>query len=133
MLDWIILAGSMGVLFLAAVLEVDTTEHVFVPIWNLKLPGTCMFRYITNVPCPSCGLTRGFIHLMHGNLAAAWRVNPATSLLFVTVWIQIPYRTRQLWRSFHGQPRWDASRYYPLLWLLPIALLVQWIISAISA
>ena len=36
---------------------------------NTGLPGLCIFRNTTGLPCPGCGLTRAFISAGNGNLA----------------------------------------------------------------
>lgn len=39
------------------------------------LPG-CPFRALTGFACPGCGTTRGLHQLLHGNLPAAFQLNP---------------------------------------------------------
>jgi hypothetical protein len=36
----------------------------------------CPFRWITGIICPGCGSTRALHQLLHGNLAAAFLLNP---------------------------------------------------------
>ncbi len=36
----------------------------------------CVFKNITGIPCPSCGLTRSVISLLHGNIIQAVLYNP---------------------------------------------------------
>ncbi|HPA36576.1 MAG TPA: DUF2752 domain-containing protein [Chitinophagales bacterium] len=52
----------------------------------------CVFKYMTGLPCPSCGATRSVLSLLHGNFTAAQRWNPlgylfAAVLLMVPVWL----------------------------------------------
>jgi len=124
--DWLVLAGSACILILAAVLEVNANQRVVVPLLQLEIPELCLWRRLANMHCPGCGLTRGFIHLMHGDFASAWRTNAAGWLVFLAVSVQIPYRIAQLRRDHQGQACWDVSRLIGWLWLLPIALLGQW-------
>ncbi len=42
----------------------------------------CPSRLIFSVPCPSCGMTRGFAALAHGDIAYALLANPASPLIF---------------------------------------------------
>jgi hypothetical protein len=42
----------------------------------------CPFPALTGLNCPGCGTLRGLHQLMHGNLAAAFRLNP---LMVVTL------------------------------------------------
>lgn len=41
------------------------------------LPGSrCLFRELTQVSCPTCGLTRALVLLAHGELAASLAMHP---------------------------------------------------------
>ena len=42
-----------------------------------RLPGFCLFKALTGVPCPGCGVTRSILALASGHFAEAWRANPA--------------------------------------------------------
>ncbi len=44
-------------------------------------PG-CMFRNVTGLLCPGCGMTRATHALMHGEVGAAIRFNPVGIVLF---------------------------------------------------
>lgn len=39
-------------------------------------PGLCIFRRITGIPCPSCGMTRSYLALFSGNLKSAFLMHP---------------------------------------------------------
>ena len=39
---------------------------------------TCVWRAITGMPCPGCGMIHALLALGHGNLRAAWDFNPAS-------------------------------------------------------
>ncbi len=41
----------------------------------------CPLRYLTGWYCPGCGSLRAMHQLLHGNLYAAWALNPLTVLL----------------------------------------------------
>jgi hypothetical protein len=42
----------------------------------------CLFRRVTGIPCPGCGLSHGFVHLAHGDFLAAIADNPLTPVVF---------------------------------------------------
>ena len=42
----------------------------------------CLFHDLTGLQCPGCGTTRALHHLLHGDLAGAFRLN---AFLFVAV------------------------------------------------
>ena len=46
---------------------------------------TCLFRLATGLPCPSCGMTRAFCALGHGDVAAAVHWNLASPLVCAAV------------------------------------------------
>jgi hypothetical protein len=45
----------------------------------------CPFRRVLGLACPFCGLTRSFVALAHGELAAAVRFHPAGPVLFAAL------------------------------------------------
>jgi hypothetical protein len=47
-----------------------------------SLGGMCWFRAAFHIDCPFCGMTRSFVALAHGDVAAAFRFHPAGPLLF---------------------------------------------------
>lgn len=49
-------------------------------------PVLCPVRRFTGVPCPGCGLTRTFVHALHGDVAAAFRAH-AFGLLVVGLFV----------------------------------------------
>ena len=56
------LAGLAGLVLL----------HFWVPAPGLQ-NSVCLFRRLTGIPCPGCGMTRAFAHLAKGEWAAAAR------------------------------------------------------------
>jgi len=52
--------------------------------------GVCIFKYITHVPCPSCGSTRSVLSLMNGNLLDALLWNPF-GILLMTILVVSPF------------------------------------------
>lgn len=49
--------------------------------------GLCLFRNITHLPCPSCGMTRAFINLSHGGLYDAVHLNPSSIFIYIAAWL----------------------------------------------
>lgn len=48
-------------------------------VWFLGHPvgGVCLFRSLTGLPCPTCGMTRSIVLALNGQLGAALRLNLA--------------------------------------------------------
>jgi hypothetical protein len=121
------LVTSAATLLLACLLRVHSGTKVVLPIIERPLPELCLSRTWLQLPCPGCGLTRSFIALGHGDLAAAWRYNPAGLYIFVLCVFQLPYRGWQLWRIGRSQREIDLGWFgYVAVWLVPVLLLAQW-------
>ncbi len=129
---WVWLTIPTAILLLASIMTTGSDRQVSLPGLGV-LPETCTLHSRFGIDCPGCGLTRTFIHLAHGNLDAAWTLNPVGSLLFVFVLAQIPLAIGSLSknRSFRAVQR-IMERVTPwnqiLLIGLLVALLVQWIV-----
>jgi hypothetical protein len=63
---------------------VPVGDHVVLP-GGTSLGGLCWFRAAFDTDCPLCGMTRSFVALAHGDLAAALRFHPAGPLLFLAM------------------------------------------------
>ena len=49
----------------------------------LHLPGGCLFRFVTGLECPGCGMTRAFLSLADLDPVAAFHYNPWSLPLFL--------------------------------------------------
>jgi hypothetical protein len=126
----IFLALACAVIIASFTLSVGGSQKVTLPGIGLSLPSICQFRNITGIDCPGCGLSRGFIHLAHGDLAGAWRFNPAAALVFAFVVVQIPYRSVQLWRIHRGWPELNWRRAGNVaIGVVAVALIAQWLVK----
>src|SRR5262245_22769054 len=81
-LAWLLVA--VVVLSIAAVCRVPEAA-VTLPGMATPLPEICLSRRLLGLDCPGCGLTRCFVALAHGEMARAWRFNPAGLLWFVAL------------------------------------------------
>lgn len=70
--------------WLAAMLAAFTGSAVMLRIFDPATSGIfppCPVRYLTGWYCPGCGSLRAIHQLLHGNLWAAWALNPLTVVL----------------------------------------------------
>jgi hypothetical protein len=78
---WFILGIiPLAVIALAATLSPDPSGHG--THQQLGLP-PCGFIYVTGYPCPGCGLTTAFAHMVRLEFVGAARANPFGILLFM--------------------------------------------------
>lgn len=66
----------------------------------------CLFKRITSVPCPLCGMTRAFVYAGHLKIVESFFHNPAGFVLFIYLviyiaagWFYIIFKKERL-RSF---------------------------------
>jgi hypothetical protein len=80
----------------------------------------CGFYEFTGYPCPGCGLTTAFAHLVRGQVALAWGANPFGVMFFVFTLGFMVFATTGLVRG------WAVGATYTRLegerWLLGVAL-----------
>lgn len=72
----------------------------------------CPLRYLTGLYCPGCGSLRAMHHLLHGNLQAAWAMNPLTILLLPFLSYGLASEALSLWRG-RGLPQ----KFLPASWI----------------
>ena len=54
----------------------------------------CAFKVLTGFDCPGCGTTRALHHLLHGELGAAFRLNPMLFAFIGVFGISVPSLAR---------------------------------------
>jgi hypothetical protein len=74
-LRWLLVIGGGLALLAAALLPLDLIGKFH----------TCMFRHITGYPCMSCGMTRTFLLMAHGDISGAWHMSPLGVPLFLAL------------------------------------------------
>src|ERR1700735_860826 len=71
---WLVGTGALALVAGAITLRMfDPATTVFFP--------PCPVHYLTGWYCPGCGSLRAIHQLLHGNLRAAWALNPLTVVL----------------------------------------------------
>ena len=59
-------------LFGAFVLSPPETRSGHATLGHFTLPEVCMFKNLTGLPCPGCGLTRSMTAAIRGNVSLSW-------------------------------------------------------------
>lgn len=76
-------AALFATLAALRVIATATTARVFVA--GREVSWGCLFRRAFGIPCPVCGMTRGVLLTLHGQLTDALSTNPAAPLLVAGV------------------------------------------------
>ena len=71
-------AGSLLVSFLFTPDAVESGRVV--------LSAHCMMRAVFGIGCPTCGMTRAFLALSHGDLVRAFHYNLAAPVVYLLFW-----------------------------------------------
>jgi len=74
----------VAVMIVAALLTPDPSG--FGTHRELLMP-PCGFRWLTGLPCPFCGLTTAFTHMVRGNVMAAFGAHALGPLAYVLAWL----------------------------------------------
>jgi Protein of unknown function (DUF2752) len=101
----------------------------FLPV--LALGYACPFRALTGLPCATCGMTRAFVRLAHGELGGAVAASPYGALLAAAGWL---FAALAVLRALAGAP-WPAlppGRARGLAVLAAGALLANWAFLVIA-
>ncbi len=74
----------------------------------------CVFHALTGWQCPGCGTTRALHHLLHGDVAGAFRLNPM--LFVVAPFTALSLRSRRL--LLHPAAGWTALGVTIAYWIV---------------
>ncbi|MDP4090663.1 MAG: DUF2752 domain-containing protein [Bacillota bacterium] len=60
----------------------DNASYIPISV-GIKIPNTCVFKLSTGHNCPTCGMTRSFISIGHGDFQDAFRYNSGGILTYI--------------------------------------------------
>jgi hypothetical protein len=92
----------------------------------VRLPHVCLFKLISGLPCPGCGITHSIAALTSFNLSAAWQSNPAGIFVVVCVLFQLVARPLAIMHPLTGPNVHFASKWIGHAAFT--ALLVVWVV-----
>jgi hypothetical protein len=76
----------------------------------------CPLRSLTGLPCPFCGMTRGVIAMVHGNLADAALFNPGSVLIVLAaIFLLVMWRVSRV-----TIPTWLPVAILAALWVFEL-------------
>jgi hypothetical protein len=119
--------GAAVVLTIASVLAPAADGHGTRPS---LMPVPCIWRSITGLPCPSCGLTSAFTWMARGKVVEAWRCSPLGPPAYILTWLLLAWSLVAFWRRLPG-PRLFLAKTHYLAVLLGLYLGV-WVVRIIT-
>jgi len=91
----------------------------------------CVFLRITGYPCPSCGLTRGFVAMAHGQWLAVLQGCPLAALLYVATALVFAVNTAALLCGVRLTPgrwlKWRMRAWVVFLCFFGLLILFNWL------
>jgi len=117
-LPWALIAGV--VLLAAATLPLDRIPYTI-----------CTFLRLTGYPCPSCGLTRGFVAMAHGQWLAVLHACPLAALLYVAAALVFAVNAAALLCGVRLAPgrwlKWRARAWVVFFCFFGLLILFNWL------
>lgn len=77
-------------------------------LWNPAIEGPfppCPFYWLTGLQCAGCGVLRATHQLLHGDVAAAWALNP----VYVVGLALMPFAVAAWWRGALMTKTWHVA------------------------
>jgi hypothetical protein len=105
------------------------------PNWVMYGPQLCIFKLMSGMPCPGCGLTRAVVLAMHGDLTGSLYFHPLGVLFVVGALLLAAVDGYGWWRSRRAgetprSPSWLLERLSktPAPWVLIGVLVALWVV-----
>lgn len=126
---WAVLfAVPMAVVVTAALLTPDPHGHG--THTQLGLP-PCGFLVFTGYPCPGCGLTTAFAHMVRFQVGGAFLANPFGVVLFLATFATIPLAAAGFLRGWAVVPTLDRIHAEKIAIVLAVLSLLTWIVRLV--
>lgn len=120
--DSLILAMLSFIILCSFVFNVHNNSSYIPVLGGVQIPGSCFFKFITGHNCPTCGMTRSFISIGHGNFYGAARYNLGGIFAYLLCISFILFLAAKIWTK-------GNSKVLAYLWA---GIMVQCVITAIT-
>ncbi len=121
----VVLIVCLSILVLALVLDPHGSQ---LRIGTARLPGLCVLKQTTGIPCPGCGLTRSVVSAVHGDWVASRAFHRLGPVVLVFLLLQVLYRSAWLGLPALRTKLAGAGHILDLaLFPLMVLLLINWI------
>ncbi len=122
----------LGILAGAFILRPPSDEVSSIQLFGIPLPGLCVFRSVTGIPCPGCGLARSMVTAVHGGVIRSLEYHRLGFIILAYVFVQFIYRGSVLvFPNFWMRSLRFASLLNKGMIILAVLLGLNWIITLI--
>jgi hypothetical protein len=129
---FVVFVACFCILAGAIILSPAGSETNHLELGSISLPHVCMFRSLTGLPCPGCGLSRSIVAAMDGDLGLSLAYHRLGLLTLVYICLQFIYRLGLI-----VVPKWRA-RFFPYgkflnrgIIVLAVLFMLNWILTLI--
>jgi hypothetical protein len=130
----VLMAGAfatvLGVAMSLRPYQDDGTPKTMATHTQLGLP-ECNFVVWTGKPCPSCGMTTSFAHLVHGNLVSSVRANWVGTMLAAYWAVLIPWALVSSWRGRLWRVRNGEAVVTASIGVFTVLMLLRWAVVVV--
>jgi hypothetical protein len=88
----VVLIACFSILVGALVLAPADSGNGYLEFGRISLPQVCIFKNLTGLPCPGCGLSRSIVAAMHGKMDRSLAHHRLGWLILVYIFLQFMYR-----------------------------------------
>lgn len=88
----VVFIACFGILAGALILAPTDSGNSYLELGRISLPQVCVFKNLTGLPCPGCGLSRSMVAAMHGELEMSLAHHRLGFLTLVYIFLQFMYR-----------------------------------------
>lgn len=127
---FVVLIICFCILVGALILRPTEPGNSHIRLGRFALPDVCIFRGVTGLPCPGCGLVRSLVAATHGDVNLSLSYHRLGLLTLIYIFLQFVYRL-----GFIMIPNWWTRivRYEKFLNLgiivLAILFMLNWILT----
>lgn len=95
------------------------------------IPVPCIFRWLTGLPCPACGMSTALAHMVRGEVLAALRCHLLGPAAYLGAWLALGWSAWTLVRGIPVLPGWLSGARAAKIVLAVIA--VAWLANIVVA
>jgi hypothetical protein len=125
------MAASVLLGLLTVALKLDPSPRHHGTHEQLGLP-PCTFWELFGRPCPTCGMTTAWAHLVRGQWIAACRANVGGTLLGLLAIVAVPWLLGSAWRGAWFGVSLNVTAAACISTTVLVVILIEWAIRLLS-